>query len=286
MSNQSMNNIHWFPGHMKKALNQIKEKINLVDIVIEIVDARIPNSSFNMYLEDSVKEKPRFLILSKEDLADPIITKKWKDHFISNGYNVVSLNLNSKDVFNIINKEVDKIVEFKKEKWLKKGMKPQPVKTMIIGIPNVGKSTLINKLSKRKAAGVENRPGYTKSQQWIRVSDLFYLLDTPGVLPMNYENQDTAIKLALVGSIKEEILPIHVICDYLINHFKNYYPKALSTRFNINDLTCMDNEMILFEVAKIRGLKKGNDFDLDKARILLLKEYKDGLLGRVSLDVL
>ncbi len=286
MSNQSMNNIHWFPGHMKKALNQIKEKINLVDIVIEIVDARVPNSSLNMHLENSVKDKPRFLILSKEDLADPIITKKWKEHFFNLGYNVVSLNLNSREVFNIVNKEVNKIAEFKKEKWLKKGMKPQPVKTMIIGIPNVGKSTLINKLSKRKAAGVENRPGFTKSQQWIRVADLFYLLDTPGVLPMNYEEQDVAIKLALIGSIKEEILPIHVICDYLLNHLRSYYPKSLKNRFNIDSLIDLENDSILLEIAKVRGLKKGNDFDLDKARVLLLKEFKDGLLGQISIDIL
>lgn len=281
-----MNNIHWFPGHMKKALNQIKEKINLVDIVIEIVDARVPNSSLNMFLEDSVKDKPRFLILSKEDLADPIITKKWKEHFSSLGYNVVSLNLNSREVFNIVNKEVNKIAEFKKEKWLKKGMKPQPVKTMIIGIPNVGKSTLINKLSKRKAAGVENRPGFTKSQQWIRVADLFYLLDTPGVLPMNYDDQNIAIKLALIGSIKEEILPIHIICDYLINHLRVNYPNSLKNRFNIDTLIDIENDSILFEIAKVRGLKKGNDFDLDKARVLLVKEFKDGLLGQISIDIL
>lgn len=285
MANISMNNIHWFPGHMKKALNQIKERIKLVDVIIEIVDARIPYSSLNPYLEEAISNKPRFLIMSKEDLADPIESVKWKTYFTNKGYKVVSLNLTKRDINKVVAAKIDEIALSKKEYYMKRGMKPQPIKTMIIGVPNVGKSTLINKLANRKAAGVENRPGFTRSQQWIKVKDNFYLLDTPGVLPMNYENQENAAKVGLTGAIREDILPKSLLVEILLDHFKAHYPDALKGRFNL-EIINRSKEDILLDIAKLRGLKKGPDFDLEKAEVLLLKEFKDGTLGRFSLDIL
>lgn len=283
MSQTSMNNIHWFPGHMKKALNQIKEKIKLVDVIIEIIDARIPFSSLNPDLEKLINDKPRLLILSKSDMADEKITQQWANYFSTLNYRVCTLDLKGKTTRKIISQEIGYLYKTKKDIFIKKGMKPQPPKAMIIGIPNVGKSTLINLLAKRSAAGVENRPGFTRAQQWIKVDDSFYLLDTPGVLPMNYDDKQKAANLALTGAIREDILPNHILCDILLNHLKTHYPNSLFKRFKINDIN-IDNQNILFEIARSRGLKKGADFDLDKAMIVLLKEFKSGEIGRISLD--
>ena len=201
------NNIHWFPGHMSKALREVEEKIKMMDVVIELFDARAPLSSINEQLEEVSKNKKKLYLISKSDLADPVQTDKWAEHFKNANSEVVVVNLLNKNTFDIISKAVIKLGKAKWDKDIARGMKPQPIRTMIIGIPNVGKSSLINLLAKRKAAGVQNRPGYTRGEQWIKVNKDFLLLDTPGILPMNYENKQKAANLALIGSIREEILP-------------------------------------------------------------------------------
>ena len=199
--------IHWFPGHMSKALNEVENKVKLVDVVIELFDARAPLSSINENLSKITQNKKKLIVLTKTDLADPTQTKKWLD-VLSKEYDaIISLDLKNNNAENILSKAV---IALGKDKWAKemaKGMKPQPIRTMIIGIPNVGKSSLINRLAKRKAAGVQNKPGYTRGEQWIKVNKDFLLLDTPGILPMSYENRDKAINLALIGSIRDDILP-------------------------------------------------------------------------------
>ena len=191
--------IHWFPGHMKKALNEIENKTKVVDIVIELIDSRIPISSLNPYFEARIKNKPKMLVLTKTDLADKESLGFFVNKLEQDGYIVVAGNLNEKSTVEKIKLSIKKLTKNLHEKWIKKGMKPQPVRAMIIGVPNVGKSTLINKLAKRKAAGVENKPGFTRSEQWVRVDNDFILLDTPGVLPYNYENKENAVKIALTG---------------------------------------------------------------------------------------
>ena len=274
----NMAQIHWFPGHMKKALNEIEAKIKLVDIVIEILDARAPLSSINPEFEKRVQNKKRIFVLSKSDLADPIETQKWEQYFKKSVDSLLILNLNEPKSTQIIANEVKRLGAEKHAKEISKGMKPQPLKTMIIGIPNVGKSSLINRLAKRSAAGVQNKPGYTRGEQFIKVNNDFILLDTPGVLPMNYDDKTKAINLALLGSIREEILPNEDLAVYLIKYLNKFYPNALLDRFDVTDLS--DFEKVVQGICIRRALLN----DYERAYSLLLKEFKDGKLGRISLE--
>ena len=273
-----MSQIHWFPGHMKKALNEIEAKIKLVDIVIEILDARAPKSSINPEFEKRIANKKRIFVLSKSDLADPEYTKEWEQYFKKSVDSLLILNLNEQKATQIISNEVKRLGEEKHAKEKAKGMKPQPLKVMIIGIPNVGKSSLINRLAKRSAAGVQNKPGYTRGEQFIKVNNDFILLDTPGILPMNYEDKNKAINLALIGSIREEILPNIDLSIYLLKYLNKYYPNSLVERFGITDLSNFE------EVVSLICQKRGLLNDSERAYSLLLKEFKDGKLGRISLE--
>ena len=277
------NNIHWFPGHMNKALHEVEEKVKMIDVIIEIFDARAPLSSINEHLEKATAHKKKLYIFSKFDLADQEQTKKWAKKFSTQDSKVLTVDLCDKSSYNIIS---NSLVELGKSKWAKemaRGMKPQPIRTMIIGIPNVGKSSLINLLAKRKAAGVQNKPGYTRGEQWIRVNKDLLLLDTPGILPMSYENKEKAANLALIGSIREDILPNNELVDYLLDLLKNKYPEALKERFGIEQITT-HKEVCSLIADRRKLVKTNNELDIDKAEALLLKEFKDGLLGRITLE--
>lgn len=277
------NNVHWFPGHMNKALKEIEERIKLVDVVIELFDARAPISSENPFLEKVIQSKKKLVILTKSDLADPNITKEFETKLKQKYDSLIVMNLLDNKIENALSKAIFDLGKEKRAKDMARGMKPQPIKTMIIGIPNVGKSSLINKLAKRKAAGVQNKPGYTRGEQWIKVSNDFILLDTPGILPMNYDDSKKAINLALIGCVKEDILPNHVLVENLLKIFKNHYPDALKSRFDIENID--DDQKVLSLIAEKRKLldSTGN-LDLLRAESLLLKEFKDGKLGRFTLD--
>lgn len=278
-----MNNIHWFPGHMNKALHEVEEKVKVIDVVIELFDARAPKSSVNEHLEKVIQHKKKLYVFTKADLADPEQTSKWQKHFRTEDSEVLVVNVNDKNSYNSISNAVIRLGKTKWAKEMARGMKPQPIRTMIIGIPNVGKSSLINLLAKRKAAGVQNKPGYTRGEQWIRVNKDFLLLDTPGILPMSYENQEKAANLALVGSIREDILPNNELVSILLKFLKEHYPTALKERFGIE--TIGEAKDVLEEIANKRGLLAGSGrLDILKAESLLLKEFKDGLLGRISLE--
>ena len=279
------NQIHWFPGHMSKALKEIEEKIKIIDVVIELFDARAPLSAINPQLENIIKNKKRLVILTKPDLADPAETKKWEAELLKKYDSLLICNLTDGNTTNLIVKAVAKLGQ---EKWAKdkaKGMKPQPLKTMILGIPNVGKSSLINRFAKRKAAGVQNRPGYTRGEQWIKVNNEFVLLDTPGILPMNYDDKKKATNLALIGSIREEILPNHELVHSLLAYLKNNYPDSLKERFNIEQIGS-DIEVLekICEVRKI--VTSTGEKDTLRAEAVLLKEFKEGKLGRITLEKL
>lgn len=279
MSNQ----IHWFPGHMNKALHEVEEKIKLVDIIVELLDARAPLSSINEQLEKTIGQKKKVIVLSKPDLADPAQTEKWKQYLQKDGNQVLVLNLTNPSSTKEIAKAINILGQ---EKWAKqkaKGMKPQPIRTMILGIPNVGKSSLINRIAKRSAAGVQNKPGYTRGEQWIKVNNEFLLLDTPGILPMSYDNQKKAINLALLGAIREDILPKSDLVDALLKILKEKYPNGLKERFGIGEIT--NPQDIIKTISSKRGVitNKG-EIDVTKCENLLLKEFKDGLLGRMTLE--
>ena len=275
--------IHWFPGHMNKALNEIENKVKLVDIIIELFDARAPLSSINENFAKFTANKKKLVVLTKTDLADPIQTKKWQEVLAKQFDLILSLDLKNSNAETLLSKAV---ISLGKDKWAKemaKGMKPQPIRTMIIGIPNVGKSSLINRLAKRKAAGVQNKPGYTRGEQWIKVNKDFLLLDTPGILPMSYENQAKAANLALIGAIREDILPNEQLGEILINFLKNHYPNALANRYGIEEIS--DRLTVLNQISERRKIvdSKGQN-DLLRAEALLLKEFKDGLLGNITLE--
>lgn len=275
--------IHWFPGHMNKALNEVENKVKLVDVVIELLDARAPFSSINENLEKVIQNKKKLIVLTKIDLADQNATKEWVEALKKKYDSILTLDLKNNGAETILSKAV---IALGKDKWAKemaKGMKPQPIRAMIIGIPNVGKSSLINRIAKRKAAGVQNKPGFTRGEQWIKVNKDFLLLDTPGILPMNYENQKKAAHLALIGAIREEILPNETLGEMLLEYLKNQYPSALKDRFDIE--TVGDRLTVLNQIAERRKLVDSvGQNDLLRAEALLLKEFKDGLLGKITLE--
>ena len=275
--------IHWFPGHMNKALNEVENKVKLVDVIIELLDARAPVSSINENLEKLIQNKKKIIVLTKIDLADPEATKKWVEELKKKYDSILTLDLKNNSAEAILSKAV---IALGKDKWAKemaKGMKPQPIRTMIVGIPNVGKSSLINRLAKRKAAGVQNKPGYTRGEQWIKVNKDFLLLDTPGILPMSYENQKKAANLALIGAIREDILPNEQLGELLLAYLRNQYPSALNDRFGISEID--DRITVLNQIAEKRKLVDSvGQNDLIRAEALLLKEFKDGLLGKITLE--
>ena len=275
--------IHWFPGHMNKALNEVENKVKLVDVLIELFDARAPISSINENLGKIIANKKKLVVLTKTDLADPVQTRKWMEVLSKQFDAIVSLDLKSANAEQVLSKAV---INLGKDKWAKemaKGMKPQPIRTMIIGIPNVGKSSLINRLAKRKAAGVQNKPGYTRGEQWIKVNKDFLLLDTPGILPMSYTDTKKAANLALIGAIREDILPNEQLGEILLSFLKSHYPSALNDRFGIAEIA--DRITVLNQISERRKVVTNiGENDLIRSEALLLKEFKDGLLGKITLE--
>lgn len=279
-----MKDVHWYPGHMKKAQNEIEAKLKIIDCVIELLDARIPLSSRNQTLFDITKNKARLVVLTKNDLADENETKKWISHFNEIGFKALFADLNKDNDIKRIVKEAESLGENKWQKEISKGMKPQPIRAMVIGIPNVGKSTFINKLAKRHAASVANKPGHTKSQQWIKVSNKFELLDTPGILPSSYENKNSAINLALVGSINDNILPLEELAEHSFNFLKEHYFDSLINRFEY--LSKEDDFNSAFsKIAKKRGFLASGREDIEKASKVFLNELKNGLLGKITFEL-
>lgn len=283
--NMKEKNIHWYPGHMKKAQDKIMEKIKLVDLVIEVLDARAPFASRNNIFRSKTINKQHLIILNKADLAT-VPEQKVKDSLkITPLDRVISLSSNDKKSYNIVSKNIIEMGKAKNEKLIAKGMKPQPIRAIIFGIPNVGKSTLINLLSKKKMAGVANTPGFTKGEQWIKVNENFELLDTPGVLPTKYEDNRESIKLALIGSIKEEILPKYDLCKFLFSLLKTKYPSesSLFFKFDIINVQSYD-EFVALVCNNKKFFIHDEKPDTNRFETYLLKEFKSGNICNVYLD--
>lgn len=277
-------NVHYFPGHMQKALRIISNYVKSVDLIVEIVDARAPSSSRNPLLDEISSNKSRLLLLSKSDFADEKKTQKWLIFFKNSGVPALAGNLKKDRFVNILSVASEPLVAKKREKEKRFGMKPQPIRVMVVGIPNVGKSTLINNVGGRKIAAVGNKAGVTRAEQWIKLNEDFVLLDTPGILPMNYPSKEQAVRLALLGSMKEDVLPTQDLAESLLVFLSSEYPTSLKERFDIEDCSAFTPMECLLEIAKRRLLLDGNEPSIEKASYLLIKEFKDGVLGRFSLE--
>lgn len=287
MQNQ---NIQWFPGHMAKALREIEERTKMVDVIIEILDARVVSSSRNPMVSKIAPNKPRLIILSKKDLADKDKTLQWVQYFESQGHMAIPLNINKDDLQQIINK-LKIVLKDKIERDKKRGFKTSIIRALVVGIPNVGKSSFINKIAKRKATIVGNKPGVTKSQQWIKVRDDFELLDTPGVLWPKFEDKSVGAKLALIGTMPIDIMPIHELSSLLFNYLFKYHSDYILKRYNVAmDSEEMNDEImeqLIIKIGQNRGmLKVKGEVDIEKTQELVLREFKNGILGTFSLDIL
>ncbi|MFA7673168.1 MAG: ribosome biogenesis GTPase YlqF [Clostridia bacterium] len=277
--------IQWYPGHMAKAKKMITENLKLVDVVVEILDARIPFSSRNPDFKEMFNNKKDLLILNKYDLADPAVSSLWKKFY--NSKDVSCVFVNSKDGLGMqdFNKEILLLMKDKFERDKSKGMLRRPVKAMIVGIPNSGKSTFINKLSNSSAAKTGDKPGVTKDKQWIRLNNDTYLLDTPGVLWPKFGDDAISHNLALTGAINDDILDKEELCISLLDYMKIHYPTRLTDRYGEIDATRSARD-ILLNICKLRGfIKTGNEFDTLRASIVVLDEFRGGKMGRVSLEV-
>lgn len=276
-------NFQWYPGHMTKAKRMMQEDIKLIDVVIELVDARIPLSSKNPDIDVLAKQKSRVILLNKSDLADPDKTKQWKRWFEQKGYFVTLVNSKNGTGVREVNEIVQQACKEKIERDRKRGILNRPVRAMIVGIPNVGKSTFINSFAKKACTKTGNKPGVTKGKQWIRLNKSIELLDTPGILWPKFEDQKVGLRLAFIGSIKEEILNVTDLAYELIKFLQENWKGILNRRYEIDETAeCLD---ILSQIAEKRSCKlKGDVLDFEKAASILLDDFRSGKLGKITLE--
>ncbi|HAX74157.1 MAG TPA: ribosome biogenesis GTPase YlqF [Firmicutes bacterium] len=277
--------VQWFPGHMAKARRQITEKLPLVDIVFELLDARIPYSSSNPMMNDIIKHKPKLVILNKADMADPEVTKQWIAYYKSQGHMAITIDALHQNAIKQITAASKEILKEKFAKEAAKGLRPRPIRAMILGIPNVGKSTLTNNLANRRAAQTGDRPGVTKAQQWIKVGKELELLDTPGVLWPKFEDKRVGYNLALTGAIKDTIIPMEDVIFYTLDYLGTHYPNTLVERYRVTQ-GFEDKVALLDEIGTNRGfLQSGGYVDYDKVYEIMIREIRSLKLGKLSFEL-
>lgn len=291
-------NLNWFPGHMAKTRRQIIEDLKLIDVVIEILDARIPISSQNPDIKQITKNKKKVIVLNKCDLSDENDNKKWMEYFIKQGSKVVLVDSNTGKGINEVIKQIQIIMEDELNKFIGKGRIGRKIRVMVVGIPNVGKSSFINRISKRKTAEIGNKPGVTKQKQWIRLNDEIELMDTPGVLWPKFESEEVAFNLSFTGTIKDDILEITEIAYHLTRYLLKNYKNNLIERYSLNEQTTneilsqdQDENQNIYEIMHLIGRKRGaiisgGNIDDEKTSKIILDDFRSGKIGKITLEKL
>lgn len=279
-------NIQWYPGHMTKARRMMQENIKLIDLIIELVDARAPLSSRNPDIDELGKGKARLILLNKADLADERMNEEWSAYFKKRGFFVVKLDSRSKAGMKSIQNVIQEACREKIERDRKRGILNRPVRAMVAGIPNVGKSTFINSFAGKACAKTGNKPGVTKGAQWIRLNKQVELLDTPGILWPKFDDQQVGVRLAMLGSVNDDILNLEELAAELCRFLLAYYREMLQQRYQIEIFEEMEPVRVLEQIAKIRAcLLKGGDLNMEKAASILLDDFRSGRIGRITLEI-
>lgn len=283
--NENNANINWFPGHMTKTRRVMEQTQKLIDIVIELVDARLPQSSRNPSIDEIFPSKPRLIVLNKSDISDDKMNKEWERYFQKKGLNVKSVSSVSGKSLNDVFSDCREILKDKIEHDKQRGLVNRPIKVMVVGIPNVGKSSFINKLSGRKSTITGDRPGVTRGQQWIRLKNGFEILDTPGILWPKFEDEKVGEKLAFTGAIRDEVLDVEYIAVKLISFLAKNYPDSLEQRYKMQDFAELDGYELLQLMGKKRGfVVSGGEIDTERAAKILLDEFRGAKLGKITLE--
>ncbi|MEI3245628.1 MAG: ribosome biogenesis GTPase YlqF [Lachnospiraceae bacterium] len=277
-------NIQWYPGHMTKARRMMQEDIKLIDLIIELVDARIPLSSRNPDIDELGKNKARLILLNKSDLADPLVNEKWVTYFEKLGYTVVQINSKSGAGIKSISQKVQEACKEKIERDRRRGIKNRPIRAMVAGIPNVGKSTFINAYAGKNCAKTGNKPGVTKGKQWIRMGKGLELLDTPGILWPKFEDQNVGLRLAMIGSINENILNVEELSLTAIDFLRTQYPGLIEKQYEISEEAEKPLEILDRIADRRKCLAKGGEYDYAKAAAMFMDDFRNGRLGRFSLE--
>ena len=279
-----MQNLQWFPGHMAKTRRLIEENLKMIDVVVEILDSRIPYSGRNPYFNDIIKNKPRLIVMNKSDLSDKELTKQWIDWYRSNGITVIPISCTTGQGVNKITSEARALIQDKIDRDKEKG-RTRTLKIMMVGIPNVGKSSLINRLVGKASAQTGDRPGVTKGKQWIRIKGDVELLDTPGILAPKFENQEIAKRLAYTGAIKDEIMDTELLAYSLCDYLAKNYADLLCTRYKLDSVDSLEGHEILEKIGRKRGFViSGGEVDTERAANMLLDELRAAKIGSITLE--
>lgn len=281
---QSKLNIQWFPGHMTKAKREMQSKLSLVDMVIELRDARIPNASKNPLIDEIIQQKPRLIVLTKIDKAQSDMTKQWMKALENETTKVIGLNVLKDNCSKIITQAVMELMKEKRDRQIRKGMNPRAVRCMVCGIPNVGKSTLINRIASKKVLETGNRPGVTKNTRWVKVNKEIELLDTPGVLWPKFDDEEIGILLAVTGAIRDQVLPLEEIAYFALKFMKEHFSRQLIEVYGIE---LVDNNYKQFlEIGRKKGfLIKGNEVDYNRTIETFLKDIRDNRFGPITWEI-
>lgn len=278
-------NIQWFPGHMAKTRKILAENLKLVDVVIELLDSRIPISSKNPEIDQIVKNKPRIIVLNKSDLADEQVSREWSKWYAGNGYSSIFIDSIKGKGINELKSKLREIMKEKIEREKQKGRLFRPIRTMVVGVPNVGKSSFINKIAGRASAVTGDRPGVTRGKQWIRLNEEFELLDTPGILWPKFEDVNVGLSLAFTGAIKDDILDTVELAEKLMEQLSILYPENLKQRYKLETLEGKAGHQLLAEAGKKRGcIISGGEINFERIAAILLDEFRGGKIGRISLE--
>ena len=279
-------NVQWYPGHMTKAKRQMQEDIKLIDLIIELVDARVPLSSRNPDIDELGKNKSRLILLNKSDLADERQNEAWKTYFQAKGFYVVKVDSRNGSGMKAINNVIQEACKEKIERDRRRGIKNRPIRAMVVGIPNVGKSSFINRMAQSKRAKVEDRPGVTRNKQWVKIGDNMELLDMPGVLWPKFDDQEVAKRLAFTGAIHDDIMDLESLAMLLLEYLAQHYPEALQARYKMQEAQLQgDGLQLLEQLGRNRGmLISGGEVNYERAAITILDEFRSGKLGRITLE--